>query len=385
MAFVRVIKNALFILLLTILFPSGVFALPQELKEVKPPDPPRTRQVIVLVIDGLQAESLSAAATPNIYGLGMAGTMAEKVSTMPPDNTESRIYSVLYGRYISRGSESGEKDVAAQGSLLSLMEKKGIKTALIDGTGRLIKFGNGVTNKYYGTFNTNREVIDRAVEVIKSKKPFLSVVVLAQYGKGSETPGTGPKNYTELAASADSDIGSLLRQLHIGGIYEDSLLVVTGTTGSPPLIIKGRDFHAGVKLPPVSLKDVAPTLGYIFGVAMPDSQGLVLWNSFRPGPDRSEGFMLQRRVRDLSAAYSEMIDEASKMENEKTMVQEEKARLTREKQFVEDEITQRDRRINELNLIITVMKFAGLLGLGLFIAAMVIEYRILKKRYLFFT
>jgi chromosome segregation ATPase len=95
--------------------------------------------------------------------------------------------------------------------------------------------------------------------------------------------------------------------------------------------------------------------------------------------------VLQKRIKDLSQAYADLNDDAARLENEKIMVQEEKARLTRDKQSVEDQITQRDRRINELSLKMTIMKIAGMIGALLFFVALAVEYRILKKRYLFFT
>ena len=56
---------------------AAALALPQDVRDVKPSEPPRTMQVIMLVVDGLQSDSVSAAATPNINGLAMAGIVAE--------------------------------------------------------------------------------------------------------------------------------------------------------------------------------------------------------------------------------------------------------------------------------------------------------------------
>ena len=381
MAFVKEIKRVILLLILVLGLAAEAAAQPPGVGEQNTEPPPVTRQMIIIVIDGLQAEAVSAVTTPNINGLGLAGIMAERVSVMPPDRPESRFYSLLCGADLSGGSSAGDP---LGGTLLTGMEKKGIKTALIDGTGQFARATEGISQKYTG-FKNDSEVVDRAVEVIKNKKLFLTVVVLAGPGKEKALTGTTSRSYLESVTAADNEVGRLLKQLHIDGVYEESLLAVTGTSGKPPLIIKGRDFLSGTKLPPVCLKDLAPTLGYLYGINMPDARGLVMWNALNAGPDRTESFMQQKRINDLSQAYADLIDESARLENEKIMVQEEKARLTRDKQSVEDQIAQRDIKINHLSKLITIMKISGMLGGILFIAALVVEYRILKKRYLFFT
>ncbi|MFZ5632447.1 MAG: alkaline phosphatase family protein [Bacillota bacterium] len=366
------------------MLPGSVLALPAEVNEVKPV-PPKTRQVVILVIDGLQAKFLDSGITPNISGLGMAGVKAERVGAMPPDNFESRSYTILSGT--DPADHGYTKDSATPGrkTLLSYMEKKGIKTAVIDGTGRLEKACGEVSYKHFGPFSGDGAVIDAAVDVIRNKKPFFTVVVLTGPGRQPASAGADSKAYLSSVTAADNEVGKFLRHLHMDGTYEATMLIVTGTTGSPPLVIKGNEFLTGHRLPPVCLKDLAPTLGYLYGINMSGARGLIVWNALRPGADRTENFMLLQRVSDLSTAYTDMVDAAARLENEKILVQEEKTRLTRDKELVEREMAERDIQINKLNLIISVMKLAGLAGIVLFVAAMVVEYRILKKRYLFFT
>lgn len=382
MAFVKEIKRIVLLLVLVFGLTAEAAAQPQGTGEQKPDPPPVIRQMIIIVIDGLQADSVSAGLAPNINGLGLAGIMAERVSVMPPDSPESRFYSLLCGTDLS-GESSAEFHPG--GTLLTGMEKKGIKTALIDGTGQFTRATEGISQKYTGPFKNDGEVVDRAVEVIRSKKPFLTVVVLSGPGKEKALTGITSRAYLESVTAADNEVGRLFKQLHIDGVYEESLLAVTGTTGKPPLVVKGKDFLTGTKLPPVCLKDLAPTLGYLYGINMPDAKGLVMWNALSTGPDRAESFMRQKRINDLSQAYADMIEEMARLENEKLMVQEEKARLSRDKQSIEDQIAQRDSKIKHLGTLIAIMKITGILGSILFIAALVVEYRILKKRYLFFT
>ncbi|MFZ5649286.1 MAG: hypothetical protein ACOY4I_00335 [Bacillota bacterium] len=384
MAIIKVIIGLLSMLPAVIILPWNALALPPAINDVKPEVQPKTRQIIMLVMDGLQADSVSASRTPNIYGLGMAGVKSDRVVAMPPDSSESRIYTLLCGSGQEEYEKQGEGGISPRPStLLSAMEKKGIKTAVVDGTGLMEGAGPDITYKFFGPFKNDGEVIDKAVEIIKKKKPFFMVVALSGPGRGSPEHGSGQPASTVTAA--DIQAGRLFKQLHIDGSFEETLLIVAGTTGKPPLIIKGKDFLTGAKLPPVCMKDVAPTIGYLFGVNMPESGGQVLWNALKPGADRSESFMLQQRVTDLSLACAEAMESAARLENEKIAVQREKVRLAGEKQSVENEISQRDSEIRKLNKIISIMKIVGLVVFFVFVLAMVMEYRILKKKYLFFT
>ncbi len=382
-AIIRMCCAALCLLAALFMAPPPAPALPQILNEVKPEPPPKSRQIVMIVIDGLQAESVSAGRTPNINGLGMAGIRADRVSTMPPDNTAARLYTLLSGTDPSDHKFDGENPAPGYKSILSRMEEKGIKTALVDGTGYMEKSGSEVSFKKSGPFQGDGEILNGAIEVIRSKKPFLTVAVLT--GPGAHQRGADETRYNSSVTSADNEVGKFLRMLQTDGVYDSTMLVVAGTTGRPPLIAKGSDFLAGSRLPPVCLKDLAPTIGYLYGINMAEAKGLVLWNALRPAEGRTEIYVLAQRVRELSAAYADAVDAAARLENEKILVQEEKFRLARDKQKVEKEIEIREGQIEELNTAISVMKLAGLLGLAIFAAAMVVQYKILKKRYLFFT
>ncbi|KJR99895.1 MAG: hypothetical protein VR68_07990 [Peptococcaceae bacterium BRH_c4a] len=371
------------LIFLVFCLPGGTFALPEGINEVKPPVQQKTRQVVIIVIDGLQADSVSTAASPNISGLGMAGIKVGRVSVMPPDNNEFRLYTMLSGTEQWEYTK-GDKAEPAPSTILSQAEKKGIKTAFIDGTGHMEGPGKDVSYKYPGPFKNDGEVVDTAMDVIRKKKPFISVMVMAGPGKRSSSL-TDSKSYLNSILAADNEVGRFLKQLHIDGTYEETMLVVTGTTGKPPLIVKGVEFLSGSRLAPACLKDLAPTLGYLFGINIPNAKGLILWNSLKPAPDRSDNFMMQQRVLDLSTAFADAVDSAARLENEKITVQEEKVRLTAEKRTVEEEIAYKDDRIKRLNTIILVMKAAGIGIIVLFVSAMIMEYRILKKKFLFFT
>ncbi|MFZ5596243.1 MAG: hypothetical protein ACOY31_04430 [Bacillota bacterium] len=372
-------KKILFLwAVLVLLFVSGRAAPAQQENGGEATNVTASKQVVILVLDGLQASSVSPSATPNINGLGMAGVWVERVSAMPPDSSEHRLYTLLSGIELKQGERPDMKK-----TIMAALEKSGVKTALVDGSGKTGDLSGVVSIKNTGNVKNDRETMDAAMELIRTQKPYLTVVVLGG-DRQQQAPADGQQG-TIQAGAADNEVGRFLNQLHADGLYEDTALVVTGTTGKPPLIIKGREFMAGTKLPPVCLKDLAPTLGYICGASLPETKGLIMWNAILPGPGRNESYMLQQRVRELSNSYADANDSAARLESEKMAVQEEKAWLTGEKQMVEGEISEREKRINSLTLTISVLKAAILLILIIFAVALFVEYRVLKKKYLFFT
>lgn len=372
-------------ILLLIFYPGTVFALPDSLPPAEQPAPELTRQIMLVIIDGLQAKSLDKTIAPNINGLGSAGVRVDRMCVMPPDKPAAQLYSILSGTEPARHGYLNRGDRPGCDTLLNLMQKRGNDTALFDGTGELRGVVSGVKTYFPGPYEQDGEVVDIAIKEMGLKKPFFSVVVLSGPARVMARYGRDSAEYLESVTSADNQVGKLLGYLHQQGLYEDTLLAVTGTGGAPPLVVRGREFRKGLPLPPINITDLAPTLAYLQGIKMPGASGLVMWNALEPGPDRSESYMLQQRVKDLSNAYAGAIDEAGRLEREKIAVQEEKGRLTQEKYSVEREIEKRDREIHKLNFMIKAMKLGFTVMLVLFATALFAQFKILRKRYLFFS
>ncbi len=373
------------LLMILCILPSQALALPSEITEMKPDPPQKDKRVILLIVDGLQAESINPSGTPSLNGLGLSGIIAEKTAAMPPDNSIARLYTVLSGvdPQVHGFTEAGK--VPKTNMLLNEMESKNIKTGIVDGTGFLAGAAGDISYKNFGPFDNDEQVLGSAIDLIKGKKTFLTAVIFTGPGKHLAREGIDSREYNESVKAVDTIIGKLINQLHIDGIYNSTLLIVTGTTGKPPLIIKCSEFLSGIKMAPVCLKDIAPTLAYLYGMNTPKEKGLIMWNALKPSEYRTEIVMLNERVKDLSNAYANAISSAAKLEAEKRLVQEEKLLMAKDIQFIENEIQAREKEISRLNTIISVMKLIGIGLLPIVSAMMFIEYKYLKKKYLFFT
>lgn len=375
------------IILITLLFgcPQVLLALPDSQPEEEQSAPARTRHIMLLVVDGLQSDALQKTRAPNINGLGSAGVKVDRMCVTPPDSRAAQIYSIFSGSGPVQHGYLNPGDKPRVDSILNLMQKRGSDTLLIDGTGELKGLISGL--KYFQSENIedDSKITELAVKEISDKKPFFSVIIFSKPYRAMERSGKDSREYLEAVANADIQVGRLLGYLHQQGLYEDTLIVVCGTVGAPPLVIRGNEFSTGRSVPVVSNNDIAPTLAYLQGIKMSGINGLVLWDFLKPGPGRPETYMLQQRVRDLSDAYARALDEAGRLERKRIAVQEEKAGLTQEKYTMERKMKERDQRIDRLNLTVRLMKIGFIITLVLFIIALLVQFRVLKKRYLFFT
>lgn len=364
---------------------TPAFAEPPDESSADKAKPAVTRQIIMFVVDGLQAKALQNTSAPNINGLGSAGIRANQVNPVFPDSLLASFVSMMVG---SEPEQHGclKPGDSVKGDLLpALLEQQEAKSAFFDGTGTLKSVLRNLNYVYTGPAARDSDVVDAALGEIEKNKPFFSVLVLPGSGKAMARSGADSAEYLRAVTEADNQIGRVLNRLHQDGTYEKTLLVVTGTAGVPPLIMKGIDFKAGFDLPPVNLTDIAPTIAYLQGVKMPQATGLVLWNALQVGPGRSEIYLLHERVKDLSESNARVTQQGFRLLAEKVSVQEEQSRLNAEKTSYQRAIQHRDEEINKLGLTIKVYRFIVMLILVLFLVALLFQYKVLKKRFLFFS
>ena len=365
------------------LLPAMAAAAEPDNKNEKPPEPPPvTRHIFVIVIDGLQDQVLGSGRAPHIEGLAAAGVAIKRAEGVKPSTLAAAVASILSGTEpVTHGCVRGH-EVPRVPALQVLMEKQGIKTAFYDATGTLKGLARGVSLRYAG--QSDEETMEAFLKVMRSRQPYFSVLVLRGPRVAFDKDGSDGKEYLVRVAKADEIVGRLLQLLYQQGTFEQSTFVIAGTVGNPLLILKGLPFKAGAQLPPAALVDAGATLGYVTGMDLERSTGLVLWNALATGPYYSELYLLEARVKDLSEAYLKAKRKISSLDEEKRVVEEEKARVAGEKEASRRVLAERDARIRMLLWRMRALE-AGLvflvflLGLGY-----VIEYRILKKRFLLF-
>jgi len=362
-------------------FATGDNKTPPE--QVPQQTPRYTRHVFLIIVDGLRADILEKVQAPNINGIGSAGVRVSEAIPSFPATLEAGAGTILTGTDPSLHRFVKPGDRPAEPTILDVLEKQNVGTAFFDGSGgRLKNLSRGT--RHYEACGDDEEAVRAAMKHLGEKKPYFTVVVLGGPGKALAEAGTGSRDYARAVSEADNRVGELLSFLHREGLYEQSLLTVTGVGDAPPLIIKGLQFKCGVVLPPAGVIDIAPTLGYVLGSKLPEARGLVLWNAMEPGSFQNGIYLLEQRIKDLAQAQVRTHEEIYRLRDEQLKVQDEKARVTAERDQTAQAINERDRKIRNLEWTVRALLATILLLLILFAIGYLWEYRYLKKKFLLF-
>ncbi|MGO0123162.1 alkaline phosphatase family protein [Desulfothermobacter acidiphilus] len=354
-------------------------ALPVQAEEAAPA---HSQRFFLLVIDGLERQVVNPAHTPSISGLGAAGVRADKVSGVYPDTPASALATLLTGATPDRHRCFSFQEVPAV---------PGLPQVLTGRSNAVFFFLSGreeCPKSWAGKGKMVREADDAALTAkvlacLQEQQPYLLVVVwrgpaLVRVAGGSQ------QDYLRAVKEADTQVGRLLQLCYGRQIFEHTCFVLAGTTGDPYLAVKAPELRAGVSLPPVSLSDVAPTLAYFMGVKLPAAEGQVLWNAWKPGPERSETYLLELRVKELSEALYTAQGTLRSFLREKEFLTQEKSRIAGEQEEIRRLIERKEELIGNLRRRLWFWK-AALVGMLVFsLIGYWWEYRFLRRRHLMF-
>ncbi|CCO07019.1 alkaline phosphatase family protein [Desulforamulus hydrothermalis] len=355
-------------------------AVPEKL------DAPRvTSKIFLIIVDGLQAATLQKTSAPNINGMANAGVRAAEVVTVFPDTSQATVASILTGmlpeqhKFIKSGSRPAGKTIQA------IMEEKKINTAFFGVSDELKPLLARGGYHCSGPFNGKDElVINNLLHEWSQSQAYLNIVVLPELHGILDKYGADSNEYKTAVTRTDTHIGRLLKKLHDENSYENSMIIITGTLGAPPLIMKGLPFKESAVIPPVSLCDIAPTIGYLNGIKLENIAGLVLWNSFKEVGGQSEEYLLNERIKDLSLANAKLMQDMSRLQQEKLLVKQQQDIVAREKEDIQRQIEIRDGKIKALEKRISLYHAIALVLLALAAGGYVFLYKILRKRFLMF-
>lgn len=364
-------------------------AAPPAGREGAPPaKPPQaeeieyTKQIFVVVIDGLQSGALQRTQAPNINGVGAAGVKMNGSLAVWPENVYTAVASILTGSDPGAHGFTGPEGSLQKPTIIQLAEQNQIQTAVFDATGELEALADGT--RHYRKAPNDEQLIDLVIRDLAEHHWYLNVVVLTGPREAMEQKGIDSREYLRAVTDADNHFGRLLHSLHTAGIFDQTMLFVCGTTGEPPIFMKGMQFKTGQMLPPVSLVDVAPTLAYALGLNIAGATGLTVWNAFDPGSLQNGFYLLEQRIKELSEVQVRYGQEIMRLKEEQVAVQREKQQIASEKGRTADAMEQRDRKIRALGTRIGLLK-ASIVGIVLLaLLGYVIEYRYLRKRFLMF-
>jgi len=330
-------------------------------------------RIVIIIIDGLLQKHLHSSQAPNITNLYQSGTSVQKVINVP-ENLSGAVSLILTGE-----RNPGENALAG---FYAAMQKNGVKTAVIDGTGgKLASLSRGASVVKDGPFQSGgKGIIETALEEINSSGDIFCLIVL---------PGPTADNQSQSAlplSLLDNQVGLLLYHLRDNDMTGDTCLAITGSTVDPPAALQGKKIRDSINVPAASLADVFATLKYVSDQRPPET-GMVFYEAIDlvPAGSSSRNNLLEQRIKELSQAYAQASAALEAMEKEQTEVKQQQSQLDAEKAQYTKVIEKQQSAINSLELKIKIFKIVGYFLFVVFIIILYAEYRFLKKRFLFFT
>lgn len=354
-------KNMLFVLISVLI----LTILPQfSLAGEKNKDISKSyKHIFVIIVDGLQEDHLNAVPVPNIKGLMKNGMTAQRV--LGKDQPVINIISSL-----STGLSTGDADPMHDRGPASPSSHDN-KIIFIDGTGGQFADLVDDTGLVKSVVTGPQDAIQTALKSIDPHASIFCTIILHQ---------SDPKNLSTV----DNQIGFLLNHLRKTGMINNSLLAVTGTTGNPPVVICDPQIIGGINLPVISFADMGATIRFLNGQKA-TGNGMILYECLEPSDQKCYECLLRQRIKDLSSAYAHLAGVIEQNQQEKKDVEHQQATLNAEKAKYTTVIKEQQKEINRLRFRINFTKFAGWAIFVLFITALYLEYRFLKKRFMFFT
>lgn len=391
-------KKICFILLIlsaVLLLSSGVWA--REAADEQQPKQKRViRHVIMVTFDGVTEKELKNSYTPNLNGLASSGIYAPGMDILPPE-ASYHLAAVLSGADTEISGFDPEAGGLKTDVLPGIFKKYGHESIYVAARNNPAKtFFNAAREslRFQTAAGGDSVVIEKAIEQFEKNKPYFMGVVLSGAKK---PPATGAAHHKAIEET-DEQLGRLLLKLRTMEVYDESLIIVTGSSNKEtaeiqdkygqmmvPVVMSGPGLKSGAKLAPVRIIDVAPTIALLTAVAMPgESNGIVIWDGLLAGEGFQEENLLQKRVQDLSQEFMKSSWDIYQLQEEKRTVQAEKEKIRKEKQVIQNIINRKDGKIKSLAGKIRIMQFAGLLILIICGAGYVLEYKFLKKKFLMF-
>lgn len=352
-------------------------------------DPPALQYVFLILVDGLNTEGYRNTPTSNVRFLANEGVADEQSASLPADTVEEGVATILTGTFPDEHKHYTLNDKVEVESALDVLKKYGKNSAVIDGSGgKLQPFARG-DNSYQqlDAKSTDKQVFDKAIEHFSNNKPFMTTIYCNDCLEGLMS--VDKKAYYQAIVAFDRSLGSFLDSLRKQELLDKSLIVVTAprSTSSSrgcPFIMRGPNCKPATRVQHTMAIDVIPTVNRLMGMPKPfNAKGTPIYDSLNVKGEE-EYFLLRQWVKELKEQrldtwkkYLDLQDRLNRTIHQMTAIKE-------EKQSIFDFAGEREQTIAGLkdqirNERLIFLGLALLFGIGY-----LVEYRLLKKRFMLF-
>ena len=211
--------------------------------------------VIMIGIDGLQADAIDRVPAPNLLALEARGVRAESMTPAMPTKTYVNFYSLATGLYpehhglISNhpydrklgrtfDQKTNAQDPAWWGGepIWITAEKQGVKAATYFWVGSEVAI-DGVRPTYWKPYNKNKAYSERVDEVLallalpKKQRPRLVAMYFAAVDTAAHEFGVGSIEEREAIVRVDRHIGDLIAGITALGLKNSANIVIVSDHG----------------------------------------------------------------------------------------------------------------------------------------------------------
>ena len=270
------------------------------------PTPLPAARVVIISIDGLRPDAISAELTPNLWALAQTGAYSWAAQTISPSITLPSHTSMLTGVDFAQhgvwwNDDSAERPPITTPSLFTYATAGGLRSLAVYGKTKLrqIALPEVTTESVYALGDVGVSMRFGQLLAV-AEEPFdLMVVHLPEVDVTGHATGWMSESYLAAVGQADTAVGVIVQALAEQGLAETSTLIISADHGGQdfthvdptlplnrtiPWIINGpAAVGGGVALAsPIETYDTAATALAILGLPLPETlDGQPVWEALR--------------------------------------------------------------------------------------------------------
>ena len=253
------------------------------------------RQVIIITIDGLRADTIKEAYTPGLYSLLQASSYSLNANTVSPPITLPAHLSLISGLTPSNHTvttNKWEEEIKKFNSktIFSIASSNGLSSGIIVGKDKLKPLKNGTHNTFFQSVQNNTENVESikntALKYINNTKPNLVLIHFPEPDITGHNHNWLSKKYFDQVKEVDKFVYSLVKEIIENNRFNNYLIIITSDHGGIdnnhitdneknrkiPLIILGSGVKGNNKLDnEINIYDISPTVHDFLGFNTPSN------------------------------------------------------------------------------------------------------------------
>lgn len=347
------------------------------------------QHIFVISVDGLSYEGFISSSVPHIKHLATEGVIDEKCLAVRAETPEAAQASMLTGTIPEQHKLYSAEDRIQMASIIDTLKQGNRSFMIYDGSGgKLSSFDYG--EAHYASFEaslSDQELFTKVTEIFKQQRPYYNYIVLNDCREALLT--LDDKHYYQTIAKTDQAIGDFLAFLRNEKLYYDSIIIVTSprsssNTDQVPLVIHGPGFQVGTRISNSLVIDITPTLCMLSGLKPPQGcRGIPLYDALLYTSNERMG-QLNQWVKALQEERTTNWQQYYLMQDEIFRNYHQIASMKEERKSIFDYAGQKDGVIADISKRLTIERLAFLAILAIMLVGYVVEYYLLKKKFLLF-